>query len=177
MSIEVSDNQGCDYEIMMIESNMIGLPSIQPHHQSTSKWSSIQKIFCRSYFKDLIYEIRKRTLLYVQIILRTSFLFLFYSSIIPLGFRQPQHIPKYIRSPRPKPSVVIICCYNCKLDSFILNGLNFFGPIVHVKHSVKQIAIVECSYWIISLRSSLTLMNGLCLSPPPLLQLDYIFSV
>jgi len=53
-------------------------------------------IFCRFYFKDLIYEIRKRTLLYVLVILRASFLLLFYSSILPLGFRQPQHVPKNI---------------------------------------------------------------------------------
>ena len=31
-------NQGCDCEIVIIESTMIGLLSIQPHHPSTSKW-------------------------------------------------------------------------------------------------------------------------------------------
>ena len=44
---------------------------------------------------SLIYEIRKRALLYVQIILRISFLFLFPLFVFP---GQPQHIPKHVRS-------------------------------------------------------------------------------
>ena len=55
----------------------------------------------------------------------------------PLGFWQVQHIPKYIRSPWPKTSVMIICCYNCKLNTFIFNGFNILGPLLHLQYSIN----------------------------------------